>query len=1325
MTDREASRDPAADALFHRFRESGDPAALGAFFDRVAGDLFRIAVSLCGDGAAAEDAVQETFLAALRGADAFDPARPVMPRLLAILAHKAADARRSARRVPDPLRLEPRLAEPDPATEAERREAVARVREALDRLPDPYRAAALLRWEYGLEPGDIARVLGAPPGTVRSLLSRARERLARRLRGVPLLGLLLHRPGRGLGAVRDAVLGEAAGGAAAGTAAAAVTGGMLMANKGVLAAAAALLLIGGAGWWVVGRGGGEESPGGEAVTAHVSHYDTLPATAPPAPEAAAVAGAIPLPDSLPCPLHVEVVDGAGRPLPGAAVECRARAERDLLLPSLPGRDDLLDAPAVAATAGADGAAEFRLATGPWAVGARAPGFGAAAATTDLRLGAAPPRLRLVLFPAATLEGRVLRAPGDPRPGVRVEASPVGNDGPYARTGTTADAEGRYRLEGLPQGNAILSVLLPSGLRVVTGVVALPGTTHLDLLVPGGLTVRGRVVDDTTGAPVAGAEVALSLANMATSLGSGGTLLSAADGGFAFEDLPPWRVGGIQVRSEGYLSWPDGLPGSELDGEGGEGLVVVRAPGAPFEREIRLQRGSAVRGTVTRADGAPVAGARVSYVGRLPDGGGMAQPRTSPTAVSGEDGRYEVPCVLPGRNVARVEATGLSAPGAAEALMVGTPEDPRWTVEVPADGPAEKDLVLSAGCAVEGVVLGPDGAPLAGARVGRMESTFEQWRGPVVATGADGGFRLEAVPPGTFRFLARGPGEVRGTSSLVTGIDGQVAGPVRIETVPGAILAGTVLDGEGAPVAGARLALHRGGVALPGQGDAVRRAWLRAAGEVRPVAPDGAFRITGLDPGTWTIHALAPGRAPDFRTVEGVRAGTAAEDLRLVLVPGRRLSGRVVDGAGAPLPGIAVGVLPDPGSTVSGLTPSATATTDGEGRFLADDLEEGPLLVRVEAAGFAPFAELVAAEVGEVEVRLSAPLSIEGRLSLEGGGPAAGVTIAVFAEKRVPGVLGMVETASDGKGRYRVEGLAPGACSLYFGGFNSDLVQVKRTGVEAGSKGVDAVLQRGAAIRGNVRNDRGRPLPGAQVRVQGEGEAGSGVGRNGLATTGSDGTFAIRGLLPGTYTVTAYVMDPLWIAPPPLTGVRPGEGEIELRATSSGGGPPPGPEEGDLTIAGTVVLRGGGAPPEGTQVVAFPEKKPPAGQPVFLVPAATDARGGFVIEKLPAGRYRVIAAHRSKTLAPGWLPGPTEAGTAGLVIEVEPGRRLSGRLTGDSAAGIRWVRALPPGAPSGLFPWTEVLEGGGYTCDLLPEGAARLEGRPQEGPVVDLGPVEVE
>lgn len=202
--------DGLPEELLIRWRTRRDAAALARLFDLVSPPLLRIALATAPDAGAAEEALQETFLALLEDTDRPDLSQPLMAWMTGVLRHKVADTRRRAKRVPDPLAVEPRVVPEDPADAAARRDAADRVRAAIDRLAEPYRSVAILRWEHGLEPAEIARLRNEPQGTVRSTLSRALDRLRRDLGGIAAIALVLGaRPALGLASIRRAVLQHA------------------------------------------------------------------------------------------------------------------------------------------------------------------------------------------------------------------------------------------------------------------------------------------------------------------------------------------------------------------------------------------------------------------------------------------------------------------------------------------------------------------------------------------------------------------------------------------------------------------------------------------------------------------------------------------------------------------------------------------------------------------------------------------------------------------------------------------------------------------------------------------------------------------------------------------------------------------------------------------------------------------------------------------------------------------------------------------------------------------------------------------------------------
>ena len=80
---------------FMDFQKSRSPKSMARVFDKVAPDLLLVAYRLTRDTSAAEDLVQATFLAAMDGANRFDPERELGPWLVGILMRLASQERRA------------------------------------------------------------------------------------------------------------------------------------------------------------------------------------------------------------------------------------------------------------------------------------------------------------------------------------------------------------------------------------------------------------------------------------------------------------------------------------------------------------------------------------------------------------------------------------------------------------------------------------------------------------------------------------------------------------------------------------------------------------------------------------------------------------------------------------------------------------------------------------------------------------------------------------------------------------------------------------------------------------------------------------------------------------------------------------------------------------------------------------------------------------------------------------------------------------------------------------------------------------------------------
>lgn len=176
-------------ALIRRCR-SGATEAFEPLVRRHEGRALAYAGSFLGDGAEAEDAVQEAFVRAYQSLDRLEPGSSFGPWFRTILRNECLDrldaaARRRERAWPEEG-PEPGSRNPDGPERIERRELACQIRTAVGALGPAHRAAFVMREMDGLSYDEIAGQLDVSPGTVASRLHHARNRLARMLaeRGV-------------------------------------------------------------------------------------------------------------------------------------------------------------------------------------------------------------------------------------------------------------------------------------------------------------------------------------------------------------------------------------------------------------------------------------------------------------------------------------------------------------------------------------------------------------------------------------------------------------------------------------------------------------------------------------------------------------------------------------------------------------------------------------------------------------------------------------------------------------------------------------------------------------------------------------------------------------------------------------------------------------------------------------------------------------------------------------------------------------------------------------------------------------------------------------
>jgi RNA polymerase sigma-70 factor (ECF subfamily) len=163
-----------------RAAQAGSEQALEHLYRRHWPWAHRAAYLVVHDAAAAEDIAQEAFLSAIRSLDRFDRARPFGPWLNRIVVNRAIDwSRARSLRRETGAELDAELAAPvEPAPAAAGSSVYSdEVVAALKQLSPEHRAVVVLRYLLDYTPGEIAKVLDVPRGTVNSRLRRALDRL--------------------------------------------------------------------------------------------------------------------------------------------------------------------------------------------------------------------------------------------------------------------------------------------------------------------------------------------------------------------------------------------------------------------------------------------------------------------------------------------------------------------------------------------------------------------------------------------------------------------------------------------------------------------------------------------------------------------------------------------------------------------------------------------------------------------------------------------------------------------------------------------------------------------------------------------------------------------------------------------------------------------------------------------------------------------------------------------------------------------------------------------------------------------------------------------
>jgi protocatechuate 3,4-dioxygenase beta subunit len=591
----------------------------------------------------------------------------------------------------------------------------------------------------------------------------------------------------------------------------------------------------------------------------------------------------------PTSLAGEVVDASGRAVAGAVVQVFPDKGRADTFDLRRGLFDLQAAadPLAQAKAGGDGLFTLGdLSPGRYLLRVSAPGYAVAfrsdvRVTVDERSG----RVRVVLDPGAGWVGTVEDEGGRGIAGARLVAVALPGERLQRldRVDVVAGPDGAYRLDTLVSGVRYFVEAWAEGHSPSGQVLVAEGVKRRDVRLTASGRVEGRVTDKRTGAAVAGAEVMLVAGNVATL--SPVSAVTDEAGQYVLPYVSPGPILLFSVKAAGYEAVSQG-------GDVLKGRAVVA--GGTLVLDAGLERGGTVGGRVLDAAGRPIPYAEVS----------VADPRRrwegEESVLADAQGTYLLTGLKAGTYELRVTAPGF-APivGEEECRVVVTPE---FT-------PVVRDVKLTQGATLLGVVRSPDGLPVPGAQVEARAAAAGDLRGRVrdLVTFSDGSgaYRLAGVPAAIDVTVSASHDEwVRATHGPIRLGEGQRQ-EITLVLKAGSTLQGRVVDAHGRAVAEARV---RWGAVGPENEDRVNpgdsfRADEALGARVVLTDADGGFKLVRLEPGRMLLKVEKEGFADWYRRDLLVPEVGDPAALTVTLEGALRVTGRVVDDAtGRPIAG---------------------------------------------------------------------------------------------------------------------------------------------------------------------------------------------------------------------------------------------------------------------------------------------------------------------------------------------------------------------------------------------------------------------------------------
>ncbi len=861
-------------------------------------------------------------------------------------------------------------------------------------------------------------------------------------------------------------------------------------------------------------------------------------------------------------------------------------------------------------------------------------------TSMLLLSALP-----AMSPAAEIPvvGQVLGPGGEPRAGadVRLERMPpvyqqarlrlAGRTGPEPAARTHTGADGTFELAA-PEAGVFKVVASSAGtlamehfLWQLVDAASLP-----EVELPPATEVELRLVD---------AERRPCPGRVGASAGTRGSyagqwrpqerLAAAGEDGIARLPVGRGEEIRLEARCDGHPLWTMNFAAGAL-----ESPFTIRAPRGGVARTVRI----------TGQDQRPLAEA-VAMQGLLP--------------IGLSDRQGVLPLVL--------RKTGLRT------VRVKTAD--RWSgsfeLDPDAAGGEIEDLPLEPPVAVRGRVVDRSNRdPVAGALVlgpGRELAVSDR----------EGRYRLELTGGWRSRSVSAA---AAGYLTTYGGLPEDAS--FEVETIalpPAAAVGGSVVGQDGGPLGGVALEirLRTPSWHLP----APIRNWAHGGWRGRTTSR-GAFRAAGLPAGIDLRLVLELGGfAPQVLDLEALEPFEDRSGLEVVLRPGHRAGGRVIDRDQVPVAGAEIRLQAPPDDDRraarrrSGGAAAEPHITGETGRFELTGVAAGRYDLEVWAAGHVP-ATVAGVRVTEGEsvtdfgtVVLDPGASIAGRVTDPGGGAIAGAEVT--ADPYPPDYGGprrpRQRAVTDAEGRFAVAGLPPGRPVT--------LLVTRKGYADGGARDLTppsgeplaVVLRPAGSLKGRVVDRRGAPIRRATVSADRDRRVPqpprtAPVGRRAsVSFTGSDGRFLIEDVEPGTLKVT---VEAKGYPRQMRQGIELAPGaELELDFVLAAG----------AVVEGTVTSADGKPVTGATVVLAARDRS----EPRITVRGETDGDGRYRLAGAPIGPavIKVEAGGHPRRM----MTGEVDPGSNRVDVVLERGFEVAGKVLAPDGSPVEgadvWIQQL--------------------------------------------------